>query len=177
MLCPASVGLAGLLSALQPGSGPAPLADIDAVREAAWGAGLAAGRAAESETLAPLRDQLAGAAAAFDAACRIDADRLRPVLAALVRNIAEAVLTTALADDRRTLIPLVDAALAAVRPGEAMTLCAHPATLSALAPHLGDITTMADAGLPADGFVVTGGDFIVDVNIGARLAEILQALA
>ncbi len=173
-----SDGLAGLLSALQPRAEPvaAPV-DIAAVRAEAWDAGFVAGAAEADAALAPLRAHLAAAAAAFEAACQIDADTLRPVLAALVRRVAEAVLMAELSAGAAVLQPLVDAAIAAVVPGKAATLTAHPDTLAVLAPHLPDIATAADAALTPGAFAVTGADFSITVDLAQRLDDVMAGLA
>lgn len=172
-----SEGLAGLLSALQPRvEVPVAAPDLDVLRAEAFDAGFAAGAAEADRALEPLRDQLAAAAAAYAAACRIEADTLRPVLAALVRRVAEAVLMTELKAGAAVLLPLVEAAIAAVRPGDAATLNAHPDTLAALAPHLPDLATAADPALPPGSVSVTGADFSIAVDIGQRLDDVLAAL-
>jgi flagellar biosynthesis/type III secretory pathway protein FliH len=176
----APFGLAGLLTALQPRVEPPPPAppppDLDAIHAAGWQQGFAAGEAAATEALAPLRGQLAGAATALTAACSIDADRLRPVFAALVNDLATAVLMAELANPG-VLLPLVDAALAAVRPDEMPVLRAHPATLAALQPHLPVVAVAADAGLALDEFVVSGPSLLIEAGLSARLAELVAGLA
>ena len=172
--CPVN-GLAGLLSALQPRL--VPEIDLTALRAVAWDAGFVAGAAEAYTALAPSRAVLADAAAAFAAACRIDADSLRPLLLALVQRTCEAVLTAELRAGATVLRPLVDAALAAVGPGEAATLRAHPDTLAVLTLHMPDIAAVADAGLARGGFAVTGADFSIDVDLGQRLTEIVAGLA
>ncbi len=170
-------GLASLLSALQPrAAADVSAADAAAERAAVWADGFAAGEAAADAALAPVRQQLADAAAAFEAACVIDADRLRPLLAALVRQVAEAVLMAELRASHEALLPLAAAALAAVRPGEAATLRAHSETLARLLPHLPDIATSADAALAADGFAITGSDFAIDIGVAARLDDVMTGL-
>jgi flagellar biosynthesis/type III secretory pathway protein FliH len=173
-----SEGLAGLLSALQPRVAPAltPI-DIEAVRAEAYDAGFAAGAAEADAALAPLRADLAAAATAFDAACRIEADTLRPVLAALVRRVAEAVLATELRAGATVLLPLVEAAIAAVRPGTAATLMANPETLALLAPHLADMAMAADPGLAPGAFAVAGADFAIAVDLAQRLDDVMLGLA
>lgn len=172
-------GLAGLLSALQPR--PPELAppppDLDAIRDAAWNRGVAEGHARAEAELAPLRLLMAEAAAALQAACRIDVDALRPLVAALVTQVAETVLMAELRGDPGILSALLDAALAAVRPGAAATLHCHPSMLAALRPHLPDITVAEDAGLATDGFVVAGTDFVIEVGLAARLQEIMGEIA
>ena len=173
VLRPASAGLAGLLTALRPvlpGEAPPP-PDLDALRATAWADGFGAGRAAADADLGPLRDHLTSAAAAFDTARTIDVDTLRPLLAGLVRHVAEAVLAHELRADT-ALLALAGAALEQVRPGDVPTLRAHPDTLAVLSPHVG-IPTAADPALPRDGFAITGTDFVIDVNIAARLTEIM----
>ncbi|NJC07887.1 FliH/SctL family protein [Polymorphobacter fuscus] len=170
-------GLAGLLSALQPRAEAPPLPDLDAIREGGWAAGYAAGEIAATAALAPLRDRLAAAAAALDAAQAIDADRLRPLFAALVQQIAEAVLMAELASGASVLVPLVEAALAAVRPGEAPVLRAHPDTLAALQPYLASIATMGDTAMARDAFAVSAPDLLIDAGLSTRLATIIGGLA
>lgn len=178
VLRPDRGGLAGLLVALQPRDPamPLPPPDLDAIRDAGWAEGFAAGRTAAEAELAPLRDRLAAATAVLTEAATIDAAVLRPALAGLVRAVAEAVLAAELRQGD-ALAPLVAAALAAVRPGEPATLRAHPATLAALAPQLLGVPTLVDSGLGSDEFAVEGGDFVIDVALPARLAEILEGLA
>ena len=167
-------GLAGLLSALQPQ--PLPDVDLAAVRAEAWDAGFVAGAAEADVALAPLRAALADAAAAFDAACRIDADALRPLLLALVRQVTQAVLMVEL-QAGATLLPLVEAALAAVRTGELASLRAHPDTLAAMAPHLPDLAITADVALAPGAFAISGAEFSIDVDLSQRLADIVADLA
>lgn len=181
LLHPAN-GLAGLLDALQPRAA-APPPDLDAIRAethaAGFAEGLVEGEASERAALAPLRAHLAEAAAALTAAAVIDADRLRPVLADAVRRLAEAVLAAELRQDPAVLLALAEAALAAIVPGQAATLLAHPVTLAALAPHLPfpaadcAIKTAADPALAPDRIIVSGADFIIDTSLSARLADIL----
>ncbi len=178
-LHPASAGLAGLLSALQPRP-PVPRApppDLDAIRAEGFGAGYVAGEAAAEAALDPLREALAAAAARLDAACLMDAARLRPLLAALVQQVAQAVLMAELRGGAEALLPLVEAALTQVRLREPVVLKAHPETLALLAPHLPDIATAPDADLPRDGFALVGPDFIVDAGLSARLAELMEQVA
>ncbi len=171
-------GLASLLDALQPRVEPAsPPPDLEAIRAAAHAAGQAAGRAEgtanERAALAPLKAQLTAACTALSAAAVVDADALRPVLAALVRQLAEAVLLAELQRDPAVLLALAAAALAAVVPGQAATLVAHPGTLAALGPFLPEIATAADPALAPDCITVSGADFIIDTSLSARLADIL----
>ena len=173
-LHPANAGLAELLSALQPRDidAPAPT-DIAELQKISWDQGYAAGSCAAEAELAPLRRDLVNAAEALSNACRIDRAGLRPVLAALIRQIAEAVLQAELAAGAAVLMPLVDAALAALRPGEVAALHGHPATLAALRDHLPDMVMIAAAHRDVGGFAVTGTDFMIDISLAARLAEIM----
>jgi flagellar biosynthesis/type III secretory pathway protein FliH len=183
LLAPAhahAAGLAGLLAALRPRAEPVdapPPPDLDAIRAAGWDDGFTAGEAAATAALSPLRVQLAEAAAALDAACRIDVDALRPLFVTLIRQIAEAVLMAELGASAATLEPLVNAALTAVHAGEAPTLRAHPETLAALGPHLPDVATHADPGLARDAFSVCAPQFRIDVGLSARLAAVTGAMA
>jgi flagellar biosynthesis/type III secretory pathway protein FliH len=175
----APVGLAGLLSSMQPRppTEPLPPPDLDSIREGGWQDGFAAGQTSAEGELAPLRLGLAQAAEALHAACRIDGDRLRPLLAAVIREIAEAVVMGELSADPQVLTRLVDAALALVRPTEAVTLRAHPATLALLRPHLPDIAAVEDLGLAPDAFAVSGTDFVIETGLSARLADIMESIA
>lgn len=171
-------GLAGLLDALQPRvEAVVPPPDLDAIRAearaAGHAAGLAEGRASERAALAPLKAQLTAAGDALAAAAVVDAEALRAPLAALVRQLAEAVLLAELARDPAVLLALAEAALAAVVPGQAATLAAHPDTLAALAPMLPGVATAADAALAPDRITVSGPDFIIDTGLSMRLADIL----
>lgn len=178
VLAPENAGLAGLLTALRPRSVPdEPPPDLDAIRQGGWAAGFAAGEAAATAGLAPVRAQLADAAAALDAACCIDVDLLRPLFLALVAEIASAVLQAELNADAAALQPLVTAALAAVRLGEAPVLSAHPDTLAALAPYLPDIAVVPDAALPRDGFTVSAPQFTTAATLADRLADAVAGLA
>lgn len=168
-------GLSALLSAMQPREASSlPEIDVEAIHETAWNQGFDAGRESAIAELAPLRLHLAEAAAALQSACRIDAAGLRPVVGELVRAVAEAVLRAELGSGARVLIPLVEAALAAVKPAEMPTLKAHPQTLAALAPEFPDLLMAEDASLPKDGFVVAGLDFVIEAGLQARLAEIME---
>lgn len=181
VLAPENAGLVSLLTSLRPrivADAPAPPPpDLDAIHQAGWAAGFAAGEAAATEDLAPLRSQLADTAAALDAACRIDVDLLRPLFVALVGKIASAVLQAELGAGGAVLEPLVTAALAAVRLGEAAVLSAHPETLAALAPYLPDISVVPDAALPRDGFTVSAPQFTIAANLADRLADSVAGLA
>lgn len=170
-----TTGLAGLLSSLQPRL--VPDIDLAALRAEAWDAGFVAGAAEADVALEPSRAGLVAAAAAFDAACRIDVDTLRPPLLVLVHRIVEAVLSAELRVGAIALQPLVDAALAAVRPGEAATLRAHPDTLVVVLPHMAAIATIADPTLAVGAFAVTGAEFSIDVDLAQRLADIVAGLA
>jgi flagellar biosynthesis/type III secretory pathway protein FliH len=120
---------------------------------------------------------LAEAAAALNAACRIEVDSLRPLLVALVRQVAEAVLTAELKGGAAALEPLVTAALASVRPAEAATLHAHPETLAMLKAHSPDLKLNPDPALARGSFAVTGTDFVIDGDLSARLDAVLENLA
>jgi flagellar biosynthesis/type III secretory pathway protein FliH len=180
-LAPDSIGLAGLLTSLRPRVLPseAPVAppDLDAIRQAGWEAGFVAGEAAATAGLAPLREQLASAAAALDAACCINADDLRPLFTTLVHDTAGAVLQAELTVGGSLLAPLVDAALAAVRLGEAPVLSAHPDTLAALQAYLPDVATAADATCSRDGFSVSAPQFTIAASLADRLTDIVAGLA
>lgn len=177
-LSPDSTGLAGLLTSLRPRVvADAPPPDLDAIRQAGWEAGFAAGEVVAEARVAPLKAQLADAAAALDAACCIDVDTLRPLFTALVSEIAAVVLMAELGSGAAVLEPLVTAALAAVKPGEAAVLVAHPETLAALLPHLPAIATTDNAALSRDSFAVTAPQFIITAGLADRLADIVAGLA
>lgn len=151
--------------------------DLDAVRQYGWDAGFAAGEAAQMAALAPLRADMAAAAATFEAACVIDTDRLRPVFAALVTQVAEAVLMAELGAGAAVLLPLVDAALAQVAIGEAGVLRAHPETLAAVQAQLPDLAVAGDVDMARDEFAVTAPEFVIAAGLSARLADIVRGLA
>ena len=158
--------------------GPVAPAPDPALIEAAFARGHAAGRAegeaAALAALAPDRQRLAEAAAALEAACRIEADTLAPLLADLVRALCEAVLAAELRAGAAVLMPLVEAALTLVQTDEAPCLAAHPDVLAALAPHLpAGLATQADPALPLDGFAVRGTDFVIAETLAARLQAVL----
>ena len=155
---------------------PLPPPDLDAVHDAGWQAGFAAGTAAAQHVLSPLCANLAAAAVALNAATQVDADALRPLFATLVTQIANAVLMAELSAGTAVLLPLVDAALAQVGLGETATLHAHPDTLAALQGHLPALATVADIGLAPDAFHVTGATFVIEAGIAARLAELVGAM-
>lgn len=177
----APAGLASLLTALrprvEPEVAPQPPPDLDAIRAAGWEDGFAAGEAAAAASLAPLRVRLGEAAAALDAACRIDIDTLRPVFVTLVTAIAEAVLAAELRTGAAVLMPLVTAALAEVRVDEAAILHAHPETLADLRDHLPDVALAADADMARDGFSISAPQFRIDAGLSARLAAITGTMA
>lgn len=170
--------LLGLLAAMTPRAAEtvAPI-DLEAVQAAAFAAGLDAGRAEAEADMAPAQQRLAAAAAALEAACTIDGDALRPLVAEVTGRIAEAVMMAEFARDPAVMARLVDAALALVRPGEAATLRAHPATLAALAGHLHGVVAVGDAGMAADAIMVSGPEFVIETGLAARLAEIMEAMA
>ncbi len=174
--------LAPRLVAEAPEAPPPP--DLDAIRAearaageaAGFDAGHAAGAAAAEARLAPLRADLAQAAAALHAACAIDAAALAPALADLVRGLVETVLAAELAQPA-ALLPLARAALALVETAGPPTLCAHPETLAELEPHLPALATRADPQLDRRAFHLAGPDFVVPVDLPRRLAAALADLA
>ncbi len=173
-----ATGLADLYSTMAPRlEEPVPPPDLDAIRDAGWQAGFAAGEAEAAERLTPLRAGLAAAVTAIDRAMQIDPDRLRPLFAALVERIAAAVLMAELTSGARMLLPLVDAALAQVRVDEPITLCAHPDTLAGLIAHLPAMATAADADMATDAFRITGPTFVIETGVAARLAALAEQLA
>ncbi|WP_439533093.1 hypothetical protein [Polymorphobacter sp.] len=187
-------GLAGLLAALQPQPPvpevvPAPepahdpavirAAEDAALRATAHAHGLAEGRAEAEAALEPVLARLQAAAAAFEAACRIDADALRAPLVALIRGLCERVLATELAACSAILRPLVEVALAQLRPGEPAVLRAAPEVIATLNDHAADVL----AGLQleaepemADAVELSGPDFIVEVSLRDRLDAVIAAL-
>ncbi len=173
-----AAGLAGLLSALQPRDPEMEVSvDVAALCDAARLAGFAEGTARAEAELAPLRRHLAEAAEALEAACRIDPDRLRPLMMALVQKIVEAVLLAELGKGLGVLQPLVEAVLAAAGPLERASLRLHPETLAVLQPHLPHLRVIADASLDRDNIIVEAIDFVIDTSLSARLAQVLETLA
>jgi flagellar biosynthesis/type III secretory pathway protein FliH len=188
-------GLAGLLAALQPQSQAQPVAvkaeppapdpklvraaEDAALRAEAHAAGRAEGMAEAEAALAPVLARLEAAAAAFEAACVIDADALRAPLAALVRTLCERVLGAELARGEAVLLPLVEAALAALSPGEPAVLRAAPEVIAALNDHAADVLAglqlEADPAL-GDGVCVSGPTFVVETGLGARLEDVMAVL-
>jgi flagellar assembly protein FliH len=175
----AKLGLAGLLAAMAPppAAPPPPEIDLDGLHDAAWQQGFAAGAAQAETELAPLRLALAQAAEAFASACTIAVDPLRPVVMEVVRRIAETVVMAELRLDPSVLLRLIEAALAMVRPGEAMGLRVHPDMVERLRAWLPDIAIEADPAVAEDGFVVAGGDFVIEAGLAARLGDIMGELA
>lgn len=151
--------------------------DLDTVRQDGWDAGFVAGEAAAQAALAPLKAALVAVAKALDAACQIDADRLRPVFVALVQRVAEAVLMAELKAGAAVLLPLVEVALGLVQIGEAAVLRAHPDMLAALQGHFPEIAVAADAALARDEFVVMAPGFVIGAGLSARLAEVVARVA
>lgn len=161
------------MSALQPV--PEEPVDVEAERTVAHAAGYAAGEAAATAALAPLRKAMVAAAAELVAAGRIDAGALRPLVLELVRQLSEAVIGAEISSNDKAMQRLVDAALEAVVPGVTAVLRAHPATLAGL----GDlaVATEADAGMGRDEIVVSGADFVIEAGLSSRLAEIMEEIA
>jgi flagellar biosynthesis/type III secretory pathway protein FliH len=185
----APAGLARLLASLNPQSEPEPapepaidiaalLAEARSEGEAAGHrAGAAQGRAAAEAELAPLRDALIAATDAARAACAIDEDALRPLLAGLVETVAGTVLMAELTAGRRALAPLVSAALAEVAERALPTLSAHPDTLMLINPDLPPgLSTCADADLPPGHVAIAGPDYRIEAGLAERLARILAVL-
>ncbi len=180
-------GLAVLLSWLQPGEAadavrePEVLRDVEgeiaAARAEGFAAGQAAGREAAEAALAPLAAALRGAEAALMGACEIEVAAVQPVLAGLVRQICVAVLMTELSGGAAVLVPLVEAALAEVKPGEAAVLRAHPDVLAALEGRFADVLPQGDAAMALDAFAVEGPGFVIGAGLQARLDAILEAEA
>jgi flagellar biosynthesis/type III secretory pathway protein FliH len=166
-----------LASMLPPVAEVAPAVDIEALRATAFADGEAAGAARAEAELAPLRLALAEAAEALRAAMVIDVDGLRPVLAGVIKGICEAVVRAELRIDPSVLLRLIEAALAMVRPSEAATLRVHPLMLERLRAWLPEIDVAADAALAGDEFTVSGGDFVIEAGLAARLDEIMEGVA
>lgn len=188
----AAPGLARLLSSLIAPPPPAELApdagiqDLDALlaqaradaEAAGFTAGEAAGRAAAVTDLAPLRAALAEAVTAARALSSVDERRLAPLLADLVKAVAEAVLMTELTAGGRVLGPLVAAALAEVAEAALPTLLAHPDTLALIAADLPPgLATATDPALPVGHVVVAGPDYRVEAGLTERLTRLVEGIA
>jgi flagellar assembly protein FliH len=174
----AEKGLAAMLASMRPRvPEPAPVVDVEGVRAAALAEGEATGAARAEAELAPLRLALAQAAEALRAAAVIDVDALRPVVAGVIRGICEAVVMAELRLDPSVLLRLIEAALAMVRPGEVATLRVHPVMLERLRPYLPEMEVAADPALAGDEFAVSGGDFVIEAGLAARLDEIMEGVA
>jgi flagellar biosynthesis/type III secretory pathway protein FliH len=184
-----AAGLARLLASLNPSPEPevppepaidyaALLAEARAEGEAAGRiAGEAEGRAAAEAELVPLRHALIAATDAARAACVIDEDKLRPLLAQLVEAVAATVLMAELTAGRRALAPLVAAALAEVAEGALPTLSAHPDTLALISADLPPgLIARADAALPAGHVAIAGPDYRIEAGLAERLARLLAVL-
>jgi flagellar biosynthesis/type III secretory pathway protein FliH len=94
----------------------------------------------------------------------------------VVRQLAEAVLAVELRQNPAVLEALAAAALAAIVPGQAATLAAHPDTLAALLPLLpvaAPICALPDPTLGTDRIIVSGPDFIIDTSLATRLSDLL----
>jgi flagellar biosynthesis/type III secretory pathway protein FliH len=178
-------GLAVLLSWLQPGDAAEAVREADVVRDVGgeivaaraegFAAGTVAGREEALAELAPLVAALRGAEAALQAACEIEVAAVQPVLAGLVRQVCEAVLMAELSGGALVLAPLVDAALAEVKPGEAAVLRAHPDVLAALEGRFEAVLAQGDAAMALDAFAVEGPGFVIGAGLQARLDAILEA--
>lgn len=174
----ANKGLAAMLASMLPRMADvAAVVDIEAERAVAFAEGEAAGAARAEAELAPLRLALAESAEALRAAAVIDVDALRPVLAGVIKAVAEAVVMAELRLDPSVVLRLIEAALALVRPGEVATLKVHPVMLERLRPYLPEMDVAADAALAMDQFTVSGGDFVIEAGLAARLAEIMEGVA
>ncbi len=187
-------GLAGLLTTLRPGTASQTAtatpamdeAERRAISEAAFARGLAEGRAeglaeglAEAEAaLQPRLAAMEAALLAFEQAMAIDPERLRPLLAGLVRSVAERVLAAELSGAGPVLLmPLVAEALETLGPVEAPVLRAHPDTLAALGAALeGRMESLADPKMPVCSFVIEGPAFQIGADLGRRLDQIMAQL-
>lgn len=187
----AGSAMARLLASLNPQPEPEPevepepaidlvglLREARAEGEAAgFAAGEARGQAAAEAALAPLRAALMAAADAARAACAIDDTALRPLLADLVKTVAQTVLMAELAAGGRVLAALVAAALAEVAENALPTVLANPATLALIAPDLAPgLITRADPALPPGHISVVGPDYRIDAGLAERLAQLLAVL-
>jgi len=184
-------GLAGLLASLHAAPSPEPTflpepdpkmvraAEDEVLRATAFAEGRAEGQAEAEAALAPALARLQEAASAFEAACRIDTEGLRPALAELVRGLCERVLMAELAASPAALLQLADAALAQLKPGEPAVLHAAPHVISTLNDHaadaLGGLQLEADPSL-GDVIRLTGPTFIIEAGLDARLEAELAAL-
>lgn len=170
-------GLALLLGgADEPAEPPPPPFDVEAVRAEAFAAGRAAGLAEGladgAAAVAPERERLRAAVAAFEAARAIDGAALAPLFAQLATRLAEAVVGAELRLGPDVVLRLAQAALAAAGPGAA-ALRAHPRDAALLRAAGTAVTLIEDAAMPPGDLLVEGGDWVVADGISARLAAVL----
>ena len=171
-----SPGLSRLFAVLH--GAPLPSADREpdpaAGLAAAYAEGLREGQRQAEGGLRPVRERLAAAAAALDAAAVINADMLRPMFVDLVHRLCAAVLLAELKLSNAALEPLVDAALAAAGP-RAARLRLHPDAIGDIVPPPG-VAIEADAGMAIDAVAVDGPAFALETSLADRLAELVAAL-
>ena len=169
-------GLALLFGADAPAPEPPPPVDVEAVRAEAFAAGraegLAEGLAAGAAAVAPERERLRAAVAAFEAARTIDGAALAPLFAQLATRLAEAVVGAELRLGPDVVLRLAQAALGVAGPGAA-ALRANPADAALLRATDIAVTLIEDPAMAAGELLVEGGDWVVAEGISARLAAVL----
>ncbi|HTX52940.1 MAG TPA: FliH/SctL family protein [Candidatus Baltobacteraceae bacterium] len=136
---------------------------------------LAAGQAAVADAVGIL-----GAAA--ERVRRLEAEGVvgrERVVIAMALALAERILGAAIAEDSARMLPVVQAALAALPPAGPVTLRVHPVVADVVAaqPQIATpeltraLSIIPDATLPPGGCVAEGGATTVDAGLAVQLAE------
>lgn len=167
-------GLASLYAAmLPPLRPPEPAVDLEAIADAGYESGYAAGRAHAEAVLKPERALLKAATAAVVAATLVDVDAVRGVFITLVRSLAAAVVAGELRVNPEVVSRLVDAALANVLTRDGLVIRLHPGDVERVSL---DLPVIADTALAPGAVAIDGPDFVIRDGLDARLATLIEVL-
>ena len=148
--------------------------DIAAITGDAEAMGFAAGHAAATAELLPLRQLLLQGAQKFDEACVIDINALRPAFRQLLQQTCEAVIAAELRLAPELLLAMIDAALAAIVVDGAALLRLHPDDLRRFETQQLPLAASADAQAAPGSVRIETPNFAVADSFAARLATLLD---
>jgi flagellar biosynthesis/type III secretory pathway protein FliH len=149
--------------------------DIAAITGDAQAQGFAAGHAAATAELLPIRALLIQSAQRFDAACVIDINLLRAPFKQLLQQICETVMAAELRLAPELLLAMVDGALASILPDNDTVLRLHPDDLARFEPQNLPLATAADPLAEPGSVRIETPHFVIADSFAARLAALLEA--
>lgn len=158
---------------------PGPVAgpDPEAIVEAAWARGQAAGEATARAELVPVHELLDAAVVALRRACEINVGALRAPFVDLVTQLCSAVISAELRLAPEHVLALIEPALVAITLNTETVLRLHPLD----AELVGDsnplpLPLVPDESIPRGSILVEAPRFVIADSFRARLATVLAAL-